>query len=904
MEDRAAREAASGYGNVIDLTEDATSHTSQAALGQSTSDVGFSITGSNATVPLRGPPTGAPTAATSSSSSNKGPVPRAGGYKPTAQPRVQMIETLARTPLVPQQANGSTVPRGAEGIASDAPKHSRIDLASEAARRAMEHIRTQVLGRPASNSQPQSTPWYSMGEPSAATAGEQLAEDASGQQMTASQRDEYLQKSINAMIDQATELGDIDMSQAEVKGLKCKLMPHQVQGHNWLKLREEAEFAGGILADDMGLGKTVQMLALVVSAREAERAIKQEGSKTVETESAVIVPPAKTKAVQVKSTIKGVKTSHELAMAEAKNSRSTLIVAPLAVVKQWESEAKEKTEGLRTLIHHGPSRTKHAIDFAGYDIVITTYTTMGAEYENFEGNEGRGKPKAVKKKGGAAQEAANKDSDSTESASSSSASDSEDDGRAPRKNAAKPRKAPGARSVKKAAPLFYHTWRRIVLDEAQHIKNRNARCSKAAFQLSTRAHSKWALTGTPIQNDAYEMFSLIHFLQIPPFDNFQHFKEKIGEPVKSSNQNRVNWGIKRLQVVLQTIMLRRTKDVAGLDGKPIIPLPDRHIDVISSSFDDEEEQKFYQRLQAKMKDDFSEDNQASDAKFDHMGALVALLRLRQACNHPALCSKKVAADAVQPAPTAKDAGQGEESEAEDADALADLMSGLAVERKCEMCRETLLPGASSGKLCGACDDAVKEQQRRGVTWTEGGVGSTKIRMMLGILDNIKRSTSATGTEKTIIFSQFTSFLDLVEPFLKQNRHKFVRYDGSMKPAEREGNLHSLKTDPTVTVALISFKAGSTGLNLTCCNHVVLCDLWWNPALEMQAFDRAWRFGQTKDVKVYKLVIKDTVEQRILVLQDAKRQISSAALEGSKLKKGGNKLSRKELFYLFSGSDVA
>lgn len=90
------------------------------------------------------------------------------------------------------------------------------------------------------------------------------------------------------------------------------------------------------------------------------------------------------------------------------------------------------------------------------------------------------------------------------------------------------------------------------------------------------------------------------------------------------------------------------------------------------------------------------------------------------------------------------------------------------------------------------------------------------------------------------FFQFTSFLDLIEPSLRKNKFRFVRYDGSMRQEHREDALEAIRSDPAITVILISFKAGSTGLNLTCCNNVILCDLWWNPALEMQAFDRAYR----------------------------------------------------------------
>ena len=88
-------------------------------------------------------------------------------------------------------------------------------------------------------------------------------------------------------------------------------------------------------------------------------------------------------------------------------------------------------------------------------------------------------------------------------------------------------------------------------------------------------------------------------------------------------------------------------------------------------------------------------------------------------------------------------------------------------------------------------------------------------------------------------------------------------DGSMNKVQRDDALEKIKTKSKYKVILISFKAGSTGLNLTCCNNVILVDLWWNPALEDQAFDRAHRLGQTRDVNIHKLSIPETVEQRIL-----------------------------------------
>lgn len=132
----------------------------------------------------------------------------------------------------------------------------------------------------------------------------------------------------------------------------------------------------------------------------------------------------------------------------------------------------------------------------------------------------------------------------------------------------------------------------------------------------------------------------------------------------------------------------------------------------------------------------------------------------------------------------------------------------------------------------------------------------------------------------------------------------------MGNAAREASLQAIRTQSEIRVILISFRAGSTGLNLTCCNRVILCDLWWNPQIEEQAFDRAHRLGQAKDVYVYKLSISGTVEERILALQEKKRALAKAALDGSKyvalltsmsLSDPTSRLSLAELRFLFRGT---
>ena len=172
-------------------------------------------------------------------------------------------------------------------------------------------------------------------------------------------------------------------------------------------------------------------------------------------------------------------------------------------------------------------------------------------------------------------------------------------------------------------------------------------------------------------------------------------------------------------------------------------------------------------------------------------------------------------------------------------------------------------------------------------------------------------SSGAGSEarkphKVIVFSQWTSMLDLIEIPLAQRGFNYRRLDGTMSVAARDRAVQDFVEKPEVLVMVMSLKAAALGLNLVCANHVVLLDLWWNPTVEEQAIDRAHRIGQTREVLVHRLTVKDTVEDRILALQEKKRQLVRSALgedSAGSLQQGGPKLSVAELEALFfeSGS---
>ncbi|RVD86785.1 uncharacterized protein DFL_005043 [Arthrobotrys flagrans] len=176
--------------------------------------------------------------------------------------------------------------------------------------------------------------------------------------------------------------------------------------------------------------------------------------------------------------------------------------------------------------------------------------------------------------------------------------------------------------------------------------------------------------------------------------------------------------------------------------------------------------------------------------------------------------------------------------------------------------------------------------------------SAKIEKVREILRRIRENDPS---EKTIIFSSFTSFLDLLSiPLTGEDKFDCERYDGSMTAKDRNNAVLNFTENPDVTVMLVSLKAGNSGLNLTIASHVIIIDPWWNPYVEEQAIDRAHRIGQERPVFVHRLIIVNTVEDRILKLQEQKREIISAAMDEDAIK-GLNRLSVNDLMYLFTGS---
>ena len=620
----------------------------------------------------------------------------------------------------------------------------------------------------------------------------------------------------------------------------------------------------------MGLGKTIQTLALLLTNPR---------------------PP-------LTSTRDPKDDKHNISNSVGKN---TIVVAPLALIRQWESEISNRVESshkLRVCVHHGPQRTKRFEDLRKYDVVITTYQILVSEHGSSSKN---------------------------------------DDG--------------------PQVGCFGIHWYRVILDEAHTIKNRNAKATQACYAL--RSEFRWCLTGTPCQNNLDELQSLIRFLRIKPYNELSVWRDQITRPLASG---RGGIAIGRLRVFLKACMKRRTKDVLKAEGAlnpggkanangeigSGFKITERRVEKVVAHLSPKE-RTFYERLEHRA--DQSLEEMMGGKRLNYAGALVLLLRLRQACNHPELVGGPLAKD--------KDAlttGQSNGTSSprkmkvvdDELDNVADLLGGLSVQTKeCDMCRIALTrKQASSGAIrCSDCEEnladlrskkgknkkhrkpphqpsheaksdhrsrgkgnarlrvldsddendedggewlvgnddrRVSQRSRAGGTDDENAEGegqslgledsdtedddsaeetkstriktttveessddetdastedesthsgsssppskttSTKIQHLLSIL---KRESA---THKFIVFSQFTSMLDLIEPHLKKERLVFTRYDGSMRNDLREASLQRLRNERRTRILLCSLKCGSLGLNLTAASRVVILEPFWNP----------------------------------------------------------------------------
>ncbi len=328
-----------------------------------------------------------------------------------------------------------------------------------------------------------------------------------------------------------------------------------------------------------------------------------------------------------------------------------------------------------------------------------------------------------------------------------------------------------------------YQFRFAITDEAQYLKNSNTQNAKAVKEIL--ADTRYALTGTPIENSLAELWSIFDYIMPGYLFGYKKFKTEYEVPiVKDNNQN----AMKKLKMLIEPFVLRRTKK------EVLTELPEKTITVLNNQMKDEQE-KIYLNYLAQAKHDIAETISLRGFEKSHIQVLAALTRLRQICCHPSLF--------------------------------------------------------------------IKDYQE----------GSSKLEQCIEI---VKDATEA--GHKILLFSGYTSMFELIQKELEKNDITYFKLTGSTKVDERIRMVDEFNENKDIKVFLISLKAGGTGLNLTGADMVIHYDPWWNASAENQATDRAYRIGQKNNVQVYKLITKNSIEERIYDLQQKKSELIDNVLD--------------------------
>ncbi|KAI0148355.1 DNA repair protein RAD5 [Xylariaceae sp. FL1272] len=623
---------------------------------------------------------------------------------------------------------------------------------------------------------------------------------------------------------------------------------------------QEQHCLGGILADEMGLGKTIQMLSLIhshkadVVVRSAENAAQAQ-------------PPRRLpRSISSHTVVDALKT--------------TLVVAPMSLLAQWQSEAENASkEGtLKTLLYYGnekadnlQSMCREANLSSAPDVIITSYGVVLSEFSQIAS------------------------------------------------------KASGSRDSHRG--LFSLNFFRIILDEGHSIKNRQSKTSKACYELL--AEHRWVLTGTPIVNRLEDLFSLVRFLRVEPWNNFSFWRTFITVPFESKDFMRA---LDVVQTVLEPLVMRRTKDMKTPSGEPLVLLPPKTIELVDVELS-QEERAIYDYVFAKAKSTFSANIEKGTVMKAYTTIFAQILRLRQACCHPSLVRNQDIVSEEELAGAEADAAAGL-SDDMDLHSLIEKFTATTDDQKdgnnfsthvleqirdeaaneCPICsEEPMVDQTVTGCWHSACKqclldfmkhhkdrhetprcfncreplnyrdlfevvrhdddpDAITKTPKISLQRLGVNESSSKVVSLMKHLRELRREHPRM---KSVVFSQFTSFMSLIEPALQKANIRFLRMDGSVNQKTRAAILKEFAESNKFTILLISLRAGGVGLNLVQAKRVYMMDPWWSFAVEAQAIDRVHRMGQEDEVKVYRFICKDSVEERMLKVQDRKKFIATS-----------------------------
>lgn len=616
---------------------------------------------------------------------------------------------------------------------------------------------------------------------------------------------------------------------------------------------QEQHCLGGILADEMGLGKTIQMLSLIHSHR-SEAARKSRLS------------------------VGGISSVNQLSRLGANSASvlwapsTTLVVAPVSLLAQWQSEAEKASQQgtMKIELYYGNDKTANlqalcANASSAPDLVITSYGIVLSEFGSIAA-----------------------------------------------KN--------GDKSFHNG--LFSLRFFRVILDEAHNIKNRASKTAKACYEIS--ADHRWVLTGTPIVNKLEDLFSLVRFLGVEPWNNFSFWKTFITLPFEGGDFMRA---LDVVQTVLEPLVMRRTKDMKTPSGEPLVTLPPKVIEIVNVELS-KPEREIYDYIFMRAKRTLSKNVEAGTVMKAFTTIFAQILRLRQSCCHPVLVRNQDMVADEEVAGAAADAAAGladdmdlgslvaqftaaadeaaKDSCAYGANALEDIRD--EAEKECPLCfEEPMEDQLVTGCWHSACKkclvDFMNHEGDRGVvprcfncreplnkrdlfevvrhdddpdalskpriSLQRLGVNESSAKVA-ALISHLRDTRREHPDMKSVIFSQFTSFLSLIEPALSRANVSFLRLDGTMAQRARAAVLEEFAEKKGFLVLLISLRAGGVGLNLTSAGRVFMMDPWWSFAVEAQAIDRVHRLGQEEDVLVKRFIVKESVEERMLRIQERKK----------------------------------
>ncbi|KAG8500478.1 hypothetical protein CXB51_002719 [Gossypium anomalum] len=433
-----------------------------------------------------------------------------------------------------------------------------------------------------------------------------------------------------------------DLSQPKIEAelpdglLSVSLFRHQKIALHWMLQRETRTrlCSGGILADDQGLGKTISMIALIQVQKSLESKSKPEDPKKREFVALNLDDDddddngtggsdkvSQNRESDDTKSISKVSTSTS-AFSRQRLPAGTLVVCPASVLRQWARELDDKVSEkskLSVLIYHGGSRTKDPSELAKYDVVLTTYSLVTNEVPKQAIVDDDEIDEKIGEKYGLSSDFKRKKTANVGNK-----------GKKGRKG------IDGSLVDSSAGALARVHWLRVILDEAQTIKNHRTQVARACCGL--RAKRRWCLSGTPIQNAVDDLYSYFRFLRHEPYDVYKSFCYGIKVPIARDYVK----GYKKLQAVLKVPTSPQFVDpfllytnATLIDGEPIIKLPPKSIHMSKVEFS-AEERAFYNQLEADSRSLFKEYAAAGTLNQNYANILLMLLRLRQACDHPLL----------------------------------------------------------------------------------------------------------------------------------------------------------------------------------------------------------------------------------------------------------------------------